>query len=113
MFNERAEAEVPKLWSPDSKSQLISKDPDVGKDQGREEKGMTKDEIVGWHHHSMGMSLKLWEIVKVKNIYQHWINLNKCQLQNNILIIKFKRKKFKIKLKYTVGSSFGRDKDID
>ena len=52
-----AEAEAPVLWSPDSKSQLISKDPDVGKDRGREEKGMTKDEIVGWHHHSMDMSL--------------------------------------------------------
>ena len=31
----------------------------------REEKGMTEDEMVGWHHHSMDMSLsKLWEIVK-------------------------------------------------
>ena len=42
IFNERVDAEVPKLWSPDSKSQLISKDPDVGKDWGKE-KGMT-----GW-----------------------------------------------------------------
>ena len=25
---------------------------------------MTEDEMVGWHHHSMGMSLrKLWELV--------------------------------------------------
>ena len=29
---------------------LIGKDPDVGKDGRREEKRMTEDEIVGWHH---------------------------------------------------------------
>ena len=34
----------------DAKSQLIRKDPDAGKDQGREEKGTTEDEMVGWHH---------------------------------------------------------------
>ena len=26
------------------------KDPDAGKDSGQEEKGMTEDEMVGWHH---------------------------------------------------------------
>ena len=31
-------------------SWLIGKDPDVGKDWGQEEKGMTEDEMVGWHH---------------------------------------------------------------
>ena len=31
-------------------SQLIGKDPDVGKDLRREEKGTTEDEMVGWHH---------------------------------------------------------------
>ena len=31
-------------------SQLIGKDPDAGKDRRQEEKGMTKDEMVGWHH---------------------------------------------------------------
>ena len=29
---------------------LIAKDPDVGKDWGQEKKGMTEDEMVGWHH---------------------------------------------------------------
>ena len=29
---------------------LIGKDPDAGKDRGQEEKGMTEDEMVGWHH---------------------------------------------------------------
>ena len=32
------------------KNQLIGKDPDAGKDLGQEEKGMTEDEMVGWHH---------------------------------------------------------------
>ena len=45
-----AEAEAPILRSPDSKNQLIGKDPDAGKDWGQEEKGATEDEMVGWHH---------------------------------------------------------------
>ena len=44
------EAETPILWPPDTKSWLIRKDPDAGKDWGQEEKGMTEDEMVGWHH---------------------------------------------------------------
>ena len=31
-------------------SQLIGKDPDAGKDRKQEEKGMTENEMVGWHH---------------------------------------------------------------
>ena len=52
IFIERtdAEAEAPILWPPDANSQLIEKDPDAGKDWGREEKGMTQDEVVGWNH---------------------------------------------------------------
>ena len=38
------------LWPPDSKNWLIGKDPDAGKDWRWEEKGMTEDEMVGWHH---------------------------------------------------------------
>ena len=38
-----AEAETPKNW-------LIWKDPDAGKNWRWEEKGMTEDEMVGWHH---------------------------------------------------------------
>ena len=45
-----AEAETPILWSPHAKSLLIGKDLDVGRDWGQEEKGMTEDEMVGWHH---------------------------------------------------------------
>ena len=45
-----AEAETPILWPPDGKNWLIWKDPDAGKDWRQEEKGMTEDEMVGWHH---------------------------------------------------------------
>ena len=41
------------------KSQLIRKDPDAGKDGGQEEKGMTKDEMVGWHHQLNGCDVSL------------------------------------------------------
>ena len=44
------EDETPIICPPDAKSWLIWKDPDAGKDWGREEKGMTEDEMVGWHH---------------------------------------------------------------
>ena len=45
-----AEAETPILWPPDVKNWLIGKYPDAGKDWRQEEKGMTEDKIVGWHH---------------------------------------------------------------
>ena len=45
-----AEAEAPILWPPDAKNQLIEKDPDAGKDQRWEEKGMTDDKIAELHH---------------------------------------------------------------
>ena len=48
-----AEAETPILWPPDAKNWLIGKDPDAGKDW-RQEKGMTEDELVGWHHRLHG-----------------------------------------------------------
>ena len=41
---------APMLWPPDLKSWLIGKDPDAGKGWRQEEKGMTEDEMVGWHH---------------------------------------------------------------
>ena len=48
-----AEAETPILWTPHAKIWLIGKDPDAGRDWGREEKGMT-DEMAGWHHRLNG-----------------------------------------------------------
>ena len=44
-----AKAETPVLWLPDAKNWLIGKDPEAGKDS-RQEKRMTEDEMVGWHH---------------------------------------------------------------
>ena len=55
------EAEAPILWPPDAKNWLIWKDPDAGKDWRWEEKGMTEDEMIGWHHglngHEFGQTL--------------------------------------------------------
>ena len=45
-----AEAETPILWPCFSKNWLLGKDPYAEKDWRREEKGMTEDEMVGWHH---------------------------------------------------------------
>ena len=45
-----AEAETPILWPPDVKNWLLGKDPDAGKDWRQEKKGVTEDEMVGWHH---------------------------------------------------------------
>ena len=44
-----AEAEALILWPSDAKHWLSGKDPDAGKDWRQEEKGMTEDEMVGWH----------------------------------------------------------------
>ena len=53
-----SEAEALILWPPDAKTQFFRKDPDPGKDWRQEEKGMTEDEMVGWHH---------------------WLNGNECE----------------------------------
>ena len=50
IFIGRTDAKAPILWPPDAKNWLIGKDPDAGKDWRQEEKGMTEDEMVGWHH---------------------------------------------------------------
>ena len=49
-----AEAEAPILWPPDAKSRLLGKDPEAEKDGRQEEKGVTQDEMVGWHHQLNG-----------------------------------------------------------
>ena len=45
-----AKAETPVFWPPHVKSWLIGKDPDAGRDWGQEKKGVTEDEMAGWHH---------------------------------------------------------------
>ena len=42
--------ETPILWPPHPKSWLAGKNPKAGNDWGQEEKGMTEDEMTGWHH---------------------------------------------------------------
>ena len=54
IFIGRTYAEASILWPPDSKSRLIRKDPDAGKEWRQEEKGVTEDEMVGWHHRLNG-----------------------------------------------------------
>ena len=55
---------LPILWSPDTNSWLTWKDPDAGKDWRWEEKRTTEDEMVGWHHCSLDLSLsKFQELV--------------------------------------------------
>ena len=55
-----AEAEAPIFWPPDVKNLRAGKDPAAGKDR-RQEKGVTEDEMVGWHHqfsgHELGQTL--------------------------------------------------------
>ena len=60
IFIERtdAEAEVPILWEPDAKNWLIREDPDAGKDWRQEEKGITEDEMIGWHHQLDGLEFE-------------------------------------------------------
>ena len=49
-----AKAETPILWPPHAKSCLTGKEPDAGMDWEQEEKGMTEDEMAGWHHRLNG-----------------------------------------------------------
>ena len=78
-----AEAEAPTLWPPDVKSGLIGKDPDAGKDWRQEEKGVTEDEIVGWHHGFNGHEFEQTQILKdrgaccvvVHRVTKNWTKL--------------------------------------
>ena len=47
-------AETPILWPPDAKNWRLRKDPDAGNDWRQKKKGMTEDEMVGWHHRLHG-----------------------------------------------------------
>ena len=71
-----AKAEVPILWLPDTKSQLIGKDLDPGKDRRREEKGTIEDEMAGWHHRLNGLR----ELVMDREAWRAAVHVvTKCQ----------------------------------
>ena len=83
-----AEAEAAILWPPDVKSWLTGKDPDAGKDWGQAEKGMTEDEMVGWHHQQLMMDInlcKLRELVMARAAWRavvHGVTKSWTQLSN-------------------------------
>ena len=54
LFIGRTDAGAPILWPADAKKWLIGKDPDAGKDRRQGKKGMTENEMVGWHHQLSG-----------------------------------------------------------
>ena len=62
------------------------KDSDAGRDSGQEEKGMTEDEITGWHHDLMDVSLsELWELVMDRETWHdvnHGVAKSQTQLSN-------------------------------
>ena len=54
-----AKAEAPVFWPPHEKRWLIRKDSDAGRDWGQEEKGMTENEMAGWHYQLDGCEFTL------------------------------------------------------
>ena len=82
-----AKAEVPILWPPEVKNQLTGKDTDAGKDWGQEEKGVTGNKMVGWHHQFSGHEFEQTPIVKdkearhaaVHRVTKSWIWLSDWQ----------------------------------
>ena len=90
-----AKAEAPVLWPPDSKSQLIGKDPDAGKNWGQEE--WQRMRWLNVITDSMDMRLrKLSEIVKDREVWcaavhrveksriwlSNWTTIQKCKRQS-------------------------------
>ena len=77
---------LPIFWPPDSKDWLIGKNCDAGKDWRQEEKGLTEDEMAGWHHWLNGHSLnKLFELVKDREAWHasvHGVTKSRTQLND-------------------------------
>ena len=81
-----SEAETPILRPLHAESWLIGKDPDAGRDWGQEEKGMTEDEMAGWHLWLNDMSLsRLRELVMDREAWRaaiHGVTKSRTQLSN-------------------------------
>ena len=84
-----ADAETTILWPPDVKNWLIWKDPDAGKDWRQEEKGMTEDEMVEWHHQLNGHEFgKLRQLLIDREAWHaavhgvHWVAKSQTWLSN-------------------------------
>ena len=80
-----AKAETSILWPPNAKNWLSGKDPDAGKDWDQE-KGMTEDEMIGWHHNAMDMSLsRLHELVMDREVWHaavHVVAMSQTRLSH-------------------------------
>ena len=81
-----AKAETPILWPPHAKSWLIRKDSESGRDWVQEEKGMTEDEMAGWHHWLDGWSLsELQQLVMDREAWRavlHGVAKSQARLSN-------------------------------
>ena len=81
-----AEAEVPILWLPDSKSWFTGKDPDVGKNWRQKEKEATEEEVIDGITNTMNMNLsKLWEILDNRGAWRaavHGVAKSQTQLSD-------------------------------
>ena len=51
------------------KNRLVGKDPDAGKDCRWEEKGMTEDEMVRWHHRLNGHEFEQAELMMDREVW--------------------------------------------
>ena len=95
-----AEAETPILWPPDMESRLIRKDLGDGKDWRQEEKGMTEDKVVGWHHQFNGHkfeqtqgdgegqgSLAVLQSMGSQRVRHNWVTEQQQQITQACLIL--------------------------
>ena len=80
-----AETEAPILWPPDAKNWLIGKDPDAGQDW-RQEKGLTEDEMAGWHQWLDGHEFEqAWKLVMNREAWcaaVHGVTKSRTRLSN-------------------------------
>ena len=95
-----AEAETPILWPPNVKSWLIWKDPDPGKDWGKEEKGRTEDKLLDGITDSIDINLiKLRELVMdreawyaaVHGVTKPWTQLSDWTELKHIVVVYLKQ----------------------